>query len=71
MIEALTYKKDGITISVGDIIPVGGGSYITNIYKAHSSGRWYIKYQPFNSEYINNWQACRLIRRLSNIKWTG
>ena len=67
MIETLTYKKDGITISVGDIVPFNDGAYITNIYKPHSTARWYIKYQPFNSEYIKNWQASRAVARLQRM----
>ena len=67
MIETLTYKKNGITISVGDIVPFSDGAYITSIYKPHSTARWYIKYQPFNSEYIKNWQAARAVARLQRM----
>jgi len=67
MIETLTYKKDGITISVGDIVPFSDGAYITNIYKPYSTARWYIKYQPFNSEYVKNWQASRAVARLQRM----
>jgi len=67
MIEAMTYKKNGITIDVGDILPFNGGAYVTSIYKPHSTARWYIKYQPFQSEYDGNWQAARLVTRLQRM----
>lgn len=64
MIEAMTYKKNGITISVGDILPFNGGAYVMSIYKPHNTARWEIKFQPFSSEYVNIYNAARMTARL-------
>jgi hypothetical protein len=67
MIEAMTYKKNGITISVGDILPFNGGAYVTSIYKPHSTARWEIKFQPFSSEYVSSYHAARITTRLQRM----
>ena len=70
MIEAMTYKKNGITISVGDILPFNGGAYVVSIYQIHRRARWEIKFQPFSSEYVNNYHAARITARLQRMGFT-
>jgi hypothetical protein len=67
MIEVMTYKKSGITIGVGDFLPFNGGAYVVSIYKPYSTGRWCVKYQPFQSEHALDWQAHRVVARLQRM----
>ena len=61
---ATTYTKYGVTINVGDIIPLAGGSFVVSIEKSRT--RWIISYQPFKWDYRCRYNASYIALQLMN-----
>jgi hypothetical protein len=67
----LTYTLHGITISVGDLLPVWGGTIVTNIVRYPYHKFWSVEYQLLQENIAFSRRAHELTKHLHKLHTIG